>query len=42
LGGKLCDVVTPLPVLPSPKFHAYEVAFEELLASNEQLRFEQL
>lgn len=37
-GGKLCDVVTPLPVLPSPKFHAYDVAFEEPLASKLQLR----
>jgi hypothetical protein len=42
LGGKLCDVVTPLPVLPSPKFHANEVAFDEVLALNEQLRLEQL
>ena len=38
----MCDVVTPLPVLPSPKLHEYEVAFDDVLASNEHFRLEQL
>ena len=37
----MCDVVTPLPVLPSPKFHDHDVAFVVLLALKLQLRPEQ-
>ena len=36
--AKACDVVTPLPVPPSPKFQAYEVAFVDAPASNEQVK----
>ena len=36
------DTMTPLPVLPSPKFHAYDVAFVVALASKVQLRPEQV
>jgi hypothetical protein len=32
----------PLPVPPSPKFHAYDVAFVDPLASKRQLRDEQV
>ena len=35
--AKTCDVVTPLPVPPSPKFQAYDVAFVDALALNEQV-----
>ena len=38
----MCDVVGPLPVLPSPKFQANDVAFEDVLASKLQLRDEQV
>ena len=34
--AKACEVVTPVPVVPSPKFQLYDVAPVELLASNEQ------
>ena len=37
-GGKLCAVVGPLPVPPSPKFHAYDDALVVALASKLQLR----
>lgn len=39
LAGYACDVVTPVPVAPSPKVQLYVVAFVELPPSNEQVRF---
>jgi len=33
LRPNLCDVVTPLAVVPSPKFQLYDVASVEALAS---------
>jgi hypothetical protein len=39
---KLCDGLTPTPVLPSPKFHANVVAFDEVPALKLQVREEQV
>lgn len=42
LGANVCDMVTPVPVAPSPKFQLYDVAFVDELASNEHVRLGQL
>lgn len=39
---KLCVGVAPLPVLPSPKFHANVLAFDDVFALKVQLRAEQV
>ena len=38
----VCDVVTPVPVVPSPKFHEYDVAFVVPLALKVHVSPEQL
>jgi hypothetical protein len=37
----VCEIVGPLPVAPSPKFHAYDVAYDVALASKVHVRPEQ-
>ena len=37
-----CRAVVPVPALPSPKFHANDVAFDDELALKVQLRDEQV
>jgi hypothetical protein len=41
-GEKVCVVVAPLPLVPSPKFHEYDAAFADPLASKLQFRDEQV
>ena len=40
--AKRCEVVTPLAVVPSPKFQLYEVASVDALASKLHVRPKQL
>lgn len=40
--ANVCEVVTPVPVPPSPKFQLYDDAFVEELASKLQVKREQL
>ena len=42
LAVNVCEVVTPVPLVPSPKFHEYDVAFVVALALKVQVKPEQL